>query len=93
MSNLITDLDISTAVVGLPLNMKGRDTDQTRKTRNFIRQLENEMGLTIHLIDERLSTKAARDILRSKGQNAKQQKHSVDKYAAVVILQEYLDSR
>src|SRR5436190_9481501 len=54
-------------VVGLPLNMDGTDSDQTRLTRRFAEELQRLSGLSIQLHDERLSSFAAQELLESAG--------------------------
>ncbi|MBT3250559.1 MAG: Holliday junction resolvase RuvX [Candidatus Marinimicrobia bacterium] len=89
---LVQQHGVEKVVVGLPLNMKGVDSPQTLKVRDFITQLENQLGIDVIPVDERLSTKAARGILLQKGVKSIHQKESIDQIAAAVILQEYLDS-
>jgi len=72
--------------------MKGADTPQTKKVRNFIEQLGFTTNIEIVPVDERLSSKTAKDILYSKGLNSIRQKGKIDQMAAAIILQEYLDS-
>jgi putative holliday junction resolvase len=89
---LVKQLGVEKIVVGLPLNMKGVDSPQTLKVRDFITQLENQLNIDVVPVDERLSTKTARSILHQKGVKSMHQKKSIDQIAAAVILQEYLDS-
>ncbi len=76
---------------GLPLNMDGSEGFQAEKVRQFCRQVEKQ-GLTVFFQDERLSTVAAEDALLEGGMDRAGRKRTVDKVAAAVILQEWLDA-
>ena len=75
---------------GLPLNMDGSEGFQSRKVRSFCEQLQ-KAGLRIEFSDERLSTVAAEDALIEGNVTRKERKLYVDKVAAAVILQQWLD--
>ena len=77
---------------GLPLNMDGTEGFQAQKVRDFSRQLE-AAGLSIIFQDERLSTVAAEDALIEGGMSRSDRKQYVDKVAAAVILQQWLDNK
>ena len=76
---------------GLPLNMDGSEGFQAQKVRDFCRQLENA-GLHIIFQDERLSTVTAEDALLEGGLSRSGRKQVVDKVAASVILQQWLET-
>jgi len=83
-------------VVGLPLMLSGNDSIQTEKVREFAKMLENKIRSTgesidVILHDERFSTKMAEDILISADVSRKKRKEVIDKQAAVIILQSYMD--
>ena len=77
---------------GLPLNMDGSEGFQAGKVRDFCRQLE-AAGLNVTFQDERLSTVSAEEALLEGGLSRQDRKQNVDKIAASVILQQWLDSR
>ena len=77
---------------GLPLNMDGTEGFQAQKVRDFCRQLE-AAGLSVIFQDERLSTVAAEDALIEGGMSRSDRKQYVDKVAAAVILQQWLDNK
>lgn len=77
---------------GLPLNMDGSEGFQAQKVRDFCRQLESA-GLQVVYQDERLSTVSAEEILIEGGLSRGDRKHVVDKVAATVILQQWLNSQ
>ena len=76
---------------GLPLNMDGTEGFQARKVREFCAQLE-KAGFTVTYQDERLSTVSAEEVLIEGSVSRSGRKQVVDKIAAAVILQQWLDS-
>ena len=76
---------------GLPLNMDGTEGFQARKVRSFCGQLE-KAGLNIIFQDERLSTVSAEEALIDGGVSRSGRKQIVDKIAAAVILQQWLET-
>ena len=77
---------------GLPLNMDGSEGFQAGKVRDFCRQLE-AAGMNVTFQDERLSTVSAEEALLEDGMSRQERKKKVDKVAASVILQQWLNSR
>ena len=92
LNKIITQNDVKEIIVGVPLNMKGEQTPQTKKTNNFVNELKDNFTIPIILVDERLSSISAKKILREKGVKSGHNKGEVDKIAASMILQEFLDS-
>ena len=84
---------VTDIVVGWPLRLNGRPGMQARKVQFFIDALDAALGLPIHKWDERLSTVAAERILREGQVRGKQQRAVVDKVAATLILQGWLDAQ
>jgi len=78
-------------IVGLPSNLKGKDTASTENARDWARQLEQATSIPIILMDERLTTVQATGALRAGGLNAKQVRSRVDSASAAIFLQAYLD--
>ena len=88
-----------TVVIGLPLNLNGTDSVQTEKVREFRTKLENKMrssalaDVEIVWQDERFTTKLAENVLIAGNVRREDRKKYVDKQAAVIIMQSYLDSK
>ena len=82
----------STLVVGLPRNMNGSEGPQAEKVRRFAAELERALEIPVVFWDERLSTVAAERVLLEGNVRRSKRKQVIDKVAAVVILQGYLDS-
>lgn len=77
-------------VVGIPLNMDGSDQAITLKAREFVRYLEERYAMPVYEMDERLTTKDARERLFSEGGYKALQDGQVDRVAAQLILQNWL---
>ncbi len=87
---LYGELGCALCVLGLPRNMDGSVGFQAEKVRAFGAKLQ-EAGLTVAYLDERLSTVSAERSLLEGGMRREQRRQVVDKVAAAVILQQYLD--
>jgi putative Holliday junction resolvase len=79
-------------VVGLPVNMQGADTASTLDAREFAAALLARTRISTSLVDERLSTVTAHAALRSSGRTQKNSRSIVDQVAAVVLLQQAIDT-
>ena len=87
-----SELDAVEIAVGLPLSLSGGDTLSTTDAREFARQLADATTLPVRLVDERLSTVTAHRQLQAGGRRAKGSRSVIDQVAAVIILQNALDS-
>ena len=96
---LIKEHDCDTVVVGLPKKLDGSDSPQTEKVYEFKQRLENKLRssgmshVNIEYYDERLTTVMAERVLIEADLSRKKRKTVIDKQAAVIILQSYLDSQ
>jgi putative Holliday junction resolvase len=91
ISRLIGEWRPDALVVGLPLNMDGSDNRMTRAARAFGQRLKERYNLPVHMVDERLSTLVARDILNEAGVPMRRHKSRLDQVAAQTILQAFLN--
>jgi conserved hypothetical protein TIGR00250 len=101
-TNLRADLDalaslaaargVRRFLVGHPLHMSGREGRQCGYVREFAARLEQRTGIPVELRDERLTTVEAQRVLRESGVSLEKRKRAVDKLAAVILLEGYLDS-
>ena len=89
---VIKSMNIEKVVVGLPLNMKGIDSEQTKIVRKFVQILKEKINIPIIFQDERLSSKSAKEYLIMQNISPSKNKKSVDSVAASIILQEFLDN-
>ena len=87
---IIVDFKVKTIVLGLPLNMNGEDSAQTKKIREF-KSVLSIFNLPIKLEDERLSSVSAKRSLVMQDIKTGHNKSEIDKRAAAIILQQFLD--
>ena len=80
-------------VSGLPLGLNGNENDQTRKTREFIDVLVGLTDIPVKFLDERFTTLSAERTLIEGNVRRENRKKVIDKVAATIILQNYLDSK
>lgn len=93
LAALAADIEARRFVIGLPLEMTGREGAAAERVRTFAQHLADASGLEVVLWDERLSTVEAALSLRLAGHDARDQKDLIDGAAAVTILQSWLDAR
>ena len=91
IDELIAAYDVEKIVLGYPKHMNNSEGERCEKTREFCHMLEQRTGLAVILWDERLSTAAADQIMAESGIRREDRKEYVDKIAAGLILQGYLD--
>ena len=90
IKKIVIDKEIGVCVIGLPLNMKGEDSDQTKKVRRF-KNLLSILELPIVYEDERFSSIIAKNSLVLQNVKTGHNKSEIDRTAAAIILQQYLD--
>lgn len=93
ISELVKQYDVDKIVVGLPKNMNGTIGPRGEACQQFAESLRELLQLDVVMWDERLSTMAAERLLISADVSRKKRKQVIDKMAAVVILQGFLDSK
>lgn len=91
LDRLVSEWKPDGLVVGLPLNMDGSPNRMTRLARAFGEQLGERYNLPVHMVDERLSTRAAVDSLIEAGVPVRRHRQKVDRLAAQTILQAFLN--
>lgn len=92
ITSLCRQYDTNKVLSGLPLNMDGTEGFQAGKVREFCSLLEKE-GIEVIFQDERLSTVSAEEALLEGNLSRRERKQIVDKVAAAVILQQWLDEQ
>ncbi|MGM0972108.1 MAG: Holliday junction resolvase RuvX [Bacillota bacterium] len=93
IGEIIKEHEVSKIVVGLPKNMNGTIGPSGEASQFFASELEKLFGLPVVLWDERLSTMAAERVLLEADVSRKKRKKVIDKMAAVMILQGFLNSQ
>ena len=91
--NIINKEQIDALVLGLPKNMNNTLGNRAEETLKFKEFLESKLSIPIYLEDERLTTKSAAYYLIEGNTSRKKRKKVIDKVAATIILQSFLDQR
>lgn len=93
LDRVVKQYEVAEIVVGLPLRLSGAQGAQSEKMTGFAEQLRRHFNLPVHLWDERLTSAQANRILRDAELSIKRRGEVVDRMAAVLILQSFLDAR
>ena len=93
LRRLAAENEVHQIVVGQPLHMSGKESRQSEKIGIFAGELEKTLRIPIVFWDERLTSFAAEQHLEEMGLSWRKRRRHVDKIAAMIILQNYLDSR
>lgn len=91
--NIINEESVDELVLGLPKNMNNTLGFAAERSLGFKKILESKCGLPIYLVDERLSTLEAENILLSSDTSRQKRKKVIDAYAASIILDTYLKNK
>ena len=91
IDEIITEYGVERIVLGLPKNMNDTEGVRVELTREFAEKLERRTGLPVEFYDERLTTVMADKTMMESGVRRENRKDFVDKIAATLILQDYLD--
>jgi putative Holliday junction resolvase len=92
LENVIRTRDVAEIVVGNPLRLSGAESRQSEKVAAFAEDLRRRFGLRVHLWDERLTSVQANRLLREAELSIQKRAAAVDRMAAVLILQAWLDA-
>ena len=92
---LIQQHEVERVVLGLPLNLRGDETEWTAQVRDFGAKLAERAGIPVDFLDERLTSVQAERAVRSIGlkRSQREQKDRIDAAAAVLLLQTFLDRK
>ncbi|MGC2108769.1 MAG: Holliday junction resolvase RuvX [Candidatus Korobacteraceae bacterium] len=93
LRRLIRQYGVSEFVMGLPLRMSGIEGIQAEKVHAFADELRRKFKLPVHFFDERLTSVEANRVLRQSEMSIRRRAEVVDRLAAVLILQSFLESR
>lgn len=93
IKEIIEEYKVEEIVLGFPKNMNNSIGPKGELSLQFKKMLEEETNLKVNLVDERLSTKEATNILISNDTSRKKRKKVIDSMAACIILQSYLDRK
>lgn len=90
LKQIIAEKDVEKLILGYPKNMNNTLGEAVKRTENFKEELEKSFDLPIILVDERLSTDEAQNLLIELDTSRKKRKKIIDSYAAAIILDTYL---
>jgi putative Holliday junction resolvase len=93
LRRIVQDYAVAEIVVGNPLRMSGAAGAQAEKMAAFAEELRQRFGIPVHLWDERLTSVEANRVLRQSEMSIRRRGEVVDRLAAVLILQSFLDAR
>ena len=91
ISELIAEYEVSRIVVGLPVNMDGREGERAALARDFASELTKKTGVETVMQDERLTSVEASEILHLTGNKKSRSGDRIDAVAAAIILTDYLN--
>jgi putative Holliday junction resolvase len=91
--DLVNERRVQVLVVGLPYTMQGEEGAQAKEVRRFARRLGAALQLPIEYVDERLTSVQAEQMMLAEGRSPSRQKALIDRKAAAIILQQWLDAR
>jgi len=90
---LVRDRQATALVVGLPYTMDGEEGKQAASVRRYAERLAKSLELPLHYIDERLSSIEAEEAIQQTGRSPSRHKPEIDRRAAAILLQRWLDRR
>jgi len=93
LEKVLRQYEVAEIVVGYPLRLSGAEGTQSEKMRAFAEELRRRFNLPVHLWDERLTSAEANRVLRDSEMSIKRRGEVVDRLAAVLILQSWMDAR
>ena len=91
IAKIVIEEEAVAIVVGLPLNMDGSEGKAAQSARAEVERMATVVGVPVYVHDERLTTVAADRVMMEQNMNAQARRKVVDKWAAAVILQAWLD--
>ncbi len=93
LGHLLRDYQVTEIVVGYPLRLSGAEGRQSEKMQLFAEELRRKFALPVNLWDERLTSSQANRVLREAELSIKKRGEAVDRLAAVLILQSWIDAK
>jgi putative Holliday junction resolvase len=93
LRQIVDERQVQILVVGLPYTMKGELGPQARRTQKLAYRIAQALDLPLHYVDERLTSHEAEGLIRSQGLNPSEHRDLIDRKAAALILQQWLDQK
>ncbi|HKZ21092.1 MAG TPA: Holliday junction resolvase RuvX [Acidimicrobiia bacterium] len=91
VADLVEEYGVIEIVIGLPTSLSGQEGESARAARDFGREIEEATGLPVTWVDERFTSKDAERVMLEAGTRRRARRANLDKVAATVILQSFLD--
>jgi putative holliday junction resolvase len=94
LKRIVEEMEVTGAVIGLPLDLAGEEGEWAAEVRAFGAEVQRRLGLPVHWVDERLTSVLAERAVRGSGlkRSQREQKARVDAAAAALILRAHLDA-
>jgi len=93
LRELVSQRRVQILVVGLPYSLNGELGAQARQVQKYANRIARALELPLEYVDERLTSVEAEELMKAAGMNLSQNKGSIDRKAAALILQQWLDER
>jgi putative Holliday junction resolvase len=93
LSQLVEERQVTLLVVGMPYTMDGEMGKQAKRVQSFAERLSSVLQLPVEYVDERLTSFQAEQMLLAEGISPSRNKGLIDRKAAAIILQQWLDQR
>lgn len=93
LRRIATDYDLAGVIVGMPTSLGGAEGPSALAARELGREIEETLEVPVEFVDERFTSRIAENALLEADMGRRNRKETVDKVAAAIILQSYLDSR
>lgn len=93
LQGLVRDRQVQSLVVGLPYSMDGSIGFQAKQVQRFAHRLSEALGLPVEFVDERLTSVQAEQMMLAENLSPSRHKALIDRKAAAIILQQWLDER
>jgi putative Holliday junction resolvase len=93
LQELVAARRVTVLVVGMPYKLDGEVGAQARQVRRFAERMGAALNLPVEYVDERLTSYAAEELIHAEGRSPSQNKGLIDRKAAAIILQQWLDDR
>ncbi|MGF1488470.1 MAG: Holliday junction resolvase RuvX [Prochloraceae cyanobacterium] len=93
LKKIVIERQVEILVVGLPYSMNGTEGFQARQVRKFARRISKALELPVEYVDERLTSVEAEERLKRSKRYSSRDKGAIDRVAAAIILQQWLDRR
>lgn len=92
LKEIIDEYEVTFVVMGFPLNMDGSESLMSKRVNKFKNLIKTETGLEVKLIDERLTSFEAKEMLKTSRGDIRKSKDLIDSVSAHIILTEYLET-